>query len=86
MKEEVTEDILIIRVSQNERQKVGEAQALSLLHEALLYSAEHLKRRSLSLESLEYVAMDEAARWVEHLAEAAKSANFLLFFSESLKK
>jgi len=63
-----------------------DAEALTLLHESLLYSADHLKRHSMSLESLEFVAMDAAAHWVAHLAEAAKGATFMTVESEPITK
>lgn len=67
------------RVDTELLERVTEPQAVQLLHESLLYSAQYLRRRAQSLESLEFVAMDEAAEFVGHLSDAAKGAYFLKF-------
>lgn len=78
--------VLQFDVDADALERITEADALNLLRESLHFSADYLKRRTLSLESLEYVAMEEAANWVGHLAKAAEDAQFLTFELQPISK
>lgn len=62
-----------------------ETQALDLLRQALRFAADGAQERANQLEGLEYVGMQDAATWLEAVANGARHAFILTTSNEAIE-